>query len=94
MSGKVVICCVVRLRPQTEIGDLTFAAYSCNHLNTKLLAAGDPLDEVQVEVENGLAFARNMRFGFAIDVIAGAARADPDTPWLDAEVRLLRRWAV
>ena len=26
-----------------RIGDLTFAAYSCNNLNTNLLAAGDPL---------------------------------------------------
>ena len=29
-----------------KIGDLTFAAYSCNNLNTNLLAAGDPLLEV------------------------------------------------
>jgi PAS domain S-box-containing protein len=54
-----------------QIGDLTFAAYYYTHLNTYLLAAGDPLDSVQVEVEHGLAFAQNMRFGFAIDSIAG-----------------------
>ncbi|WFU55234.1 AAA family ATPase [Bradyrhizobium pachyrhizi] len=54
-----------------QIGDLTFAAYYYTHLNTYLLAAGNPLDNVQVEVEHGLAFARNMRFGFAIDSIAG-----------------------
>ena len=30
-----------------KIGDLTFAAYSCDQLNTNLLAAGDPLVEVQ-----------------------------------------------
>src|SRR5262245_13212795 len=54
-----------------QIGDLTFAAYYYTHLNTYFLAAGDPLDNVQVEVEHGLAFARNMRFGFAIDSIAG-----------------------
>ncbi|MET4036086.1 PAS domain S-box-containing protein [Bradyrhizobium sp. JR7.2] len=54
-----------------QIGDLTFAAYYYTHLNTYLLAAGDPLDNVQVEVEHGLAYARNMRFGFAIDSIAG-----------------------
>src|ERR1700754_609493 len=54
-----------------QIGDLTFAAYYYTHLNTYLLAAGDPLDNVQVEVEHGFAFARNMRFGFAIDSIAG-----------------------
>ncbi|WP_051677557.1 AAA family ATPase [Bradyrhizobium sp. URHD0069] len=51
-------------------GDLTFAAYCCSHLNTNLLAAGDPLDEVQGEAERGLAFAQKMRFGLAIDSIA------------------------
>ena len=52
-----------------KIGDLSFAAYSCINLNTNLLAAGDPLVEVQREAENGLEFARKARFGFAIDVI-------------------------
>ncbi|WLB01243.1 AAA family ATPase [Bradyrhizobium elkanii] len=54
-----------------QIGDLTFAAYYYTHLNTYLLAAGDPLDDVQIEVEHGLTFARSMRFGFAVDSIAG-----------------------
>jgi PAS domain S-box-containing protein len=54
-----------------QIGDLTYAAYYYTHLDTYLLAAGDPLDEVQVEAERGLAFAQNMRFGFAIGSIAG-----------------------
>ncbi|MCA1396258.1 AAA family ATPase [Bradyrhizobium sp. BRP56] len=54
-----------------QIGDLTFAAYYYTHLNTYLLAAGDPLDNVQVEIEHGLTFARNIQFGFAIDSIAG-----------------------
>jgi len=53
-----------------KIGDLTFVAYCCTHLNTNLLAAGDPLDEVQREAERGLAFAQKMRFGFAVDSIA------------------------
>jgi hypothetical protein len=39
-------------------------------VNTNLLAAGDPLDEAQGEAERGLAFARQMRFGLAIDSIA------------------------
>jgi PAS domain S-box-containing protein len=52
-----------------KIGDLTFAAYSCNNLNTNLLATGDPLGEVQREAENGLSFARNARFGLVIDII-------------------------
>ena len=50
-----------------QSGDLTFAAYCYAHLNTNLLAAGDPLDEVQREAERGLAFAQKMRFGLAID---------------------------
>ena len=52
-----------------KIGDLTFAAYSCNNLNTNLLATGDPLGEVQGEAEKGLDFARNARFGLVIDII-------------------------
>jgi predicted ATPase/signal transduction histidine kinase len=50
-------------------GDLTFAAYSCNNLITNLLTAGDPLAEVQREVETGLEFAKKARFGRAIDMI-------------------------
>ncbi|HEX4651288.1 MAG TPA: AAA family ATPase [Granulicella sp.] len=53
----------------TKIGDLTFAAYSCNNLNTNLLAAGDPLSEVQQEAEQGLDFARKARFGLVVDII-------------------------
>jgi PAS domain S-box-containing protein len=55
-----------------KIGDLCFAVYSCINLNTNLLAAGDPLGEVQREVENGLEFARKagFGFGFVVDVIA------------------------
>jgi Protein of unknown function, DUF417 len=52
-----------------RIGDLSFAAFSRVNLNTNLLAAGDPLSQVQREAENGLEFARKTRFGFAIDVI-------------------------
>jgi PAS domain S-box-containing protein len=53
-----------------RIGDLTFGAYCCAHLNTNLLAAGDPLGEVQREAEHGLAFAQKMRFGLVIDITA------------------------
>jgi hypothetical protein len=52
-----------------NIGDLTFAAYSCNNLNTNLLANGDPLGDTQREVENGLDFARKARFGLVVDII-------------------------
>jgi PAS domain S-box-containing protein len=50
-------------------GDLTFSAYSCHALTTNLLAVGDPLPEVQREVEQGLAFAQKSRFRVAIDLI-------------------------
>ncbi|HTG16342.1 MAG TPA: AAA family ATPase, partial [Blastocatellia bacterium] len=52
-----------------KIGDLTFAAYSCNNLNTNLLGAGDPLGDTQREAENGLEFARKARFGLVIAII-------------------------
>jgi PAS domain S-box-containing protein len=52
-----------------KIGDLTYAGYSCENLNTNLLAAGDPLSEAQPEAENGLEFAQKARFGLVIDVI-------------------------
>jgi predicted ATPase len=52
-----------------ENGDLVFAVYSWINLNTNLLAAGDPLAEVQREAEKGLALAHKTRFGFAIDQI-------------------------
>ena len=53
-----------------RIGDLTFASFSRNNLNINLLAAGDPLGEVRLEVERGLEFAQNSRFGLMIDIIA------------------------
>jgi PAS domain S-box-containing protein len=52
-----------------ENGDLLFAVYSWINLNTNLLAAGDPLAEVQREAEKGLELAHKTRSGFAIDQI-------------------------
>jgi len=52
-----------------KVGDLTYAAYCGNQLNTNLLAAGDPLAEVEREAEQGLAFAQKARFGFVVDRI-------------------------
>jgi predicted ATPase/signal transduction histidine kinase/ActR/RegA family two-component response regulator len=57
-----------------EIGDLTFAAYSCNNLITNLLASGEPLPDIQREAEAGLAFARQIRFGLVIDIITSQLR--------------------
>jgi PAS domain S-box-containing protein len=52
-----------------QVGDLTVAAYCSDALNTNLLAAGDPLAEVQQEAENGLEFAQKVRFGIVTNVI-------------------------
>ncbi len=52
-----------------KAGDLTFAAYSRNNLNTNLLAAGDRLADAQREAEYGLDFARKARFGLVVDII-------------------------
>ncbi len=52
-----------------RVGDLTFAAYSRNHLITNLLSAGDLLADVQREAEDGLEFAQKVRFGLVTDQI-------------------------
>jgi predicted ATPase/signal transduction histidine kinase/CheY-like chemotaxis protein len=57
-----------------EIGDLTFAAYSCNNLITNLLASGEPLPDIQREAESGLEFARKIHFGLVIDIITSQLR--------------------
>jgi len=54
----------------SENGDLTFAAYSCNHLITNLLATGTPLADVEREAEIGLEFVRKAKFGLVEDIIA------------------------
>src|ERR1700754_269698 len=51
-------------------GDIAFAGYSCNHLITNFLAAGDPLAEVEREAESGFEYAQKVRFGFVIDNLA------------------------
>ncbi len=52
-----------------RIGDLTFAAYCCDSLNSNSLTVGEPLSALQSQAEKGLAFARKARFGFVIDLI-------------------------
>jgi PAS domain S-box-containing protein len=52
-----------------RVGDLTFAAYSCDQLITNFLIVGDPLAEVQRETENVLSFVRKTRFGLVVDII-------------------------
>ncbi len=55
-------------------GDLTYAAYSCADLNTNLLASGNPLGEVEHEVENALEFVGKLRFGLIRDLITAQHR--------------------
>ena len=57
-----------------EVGDLKYAAYSCDRLVTVLLAAGEPLGDVQREAEKGLEFARKAKFGYIVDIIIGQLR--------------------
>jgi PAS domain S-box-containing protein len=52
-----------------KVGELTWAAYSRLSLVTQLIAAGDPLVEVQSEAESSAAFAQKARFGLLILVI-------------------------
>jgi PAS domain S-box-containing protein len=55
-------------------GDLTYAAYSRYDLNTNLLASGDPLADVEREVESALEFVGKVRFGLISDVITAQHR--------------------
>jgi len=51
-----------------EAGDMSVVASCGLHLNSNLLAAGDPLVDVEAEAERGLAHAQQTRFGLMIDV--------------------------
>jgi predicted ATPase/signal transduction histidine kinase len=57
-----------------DAGDLSYAAYACIDLITNRFATGDPLGEVEREAEDGLEFARKVRFGLAADCITGQLR--------------------
>jgi tetratricopeptide (TPR) repeat protein len=57
-----------------EAGDVKYAVFSCDRLVTFLLAAGDPLGDVQREAENGLEFARKAKFEYVVDIIIGQLR--------------------
>jgi PAS domain S-box-containing protein len=57
-----------------EDGDLKYAVYSRDRLVTFLLAAGDPLGDLQREAENGFEFARKAKFGYIADILVGQLR--------------------
>jgi PAS domain S-box-containing protein len=53
-----------------RVGDLQYAAYTRNDLNSNLIFAGESLSEAQAEAENGLAFTAKSGFGLGVDIIA------------------------
>jgi predicted ATPase/signal transduction histidine kinase/GAF domain-containing protein len=57
-----------------EAGDLKYATYFRDRLVTLLLAAGDPLSDVQREAEQGFEFARKAKFGYIADILDGQLR--------------------
>ena len=52
----------------SEMGDLTYAAYTSNYLVAHLLASGEPLAETQQQAEKCLSFQQKTRFGLTIDI--------------------------
>ena len=55
-------------------GDLQTASYTRNGLIALLLAAGDPLRDVQRTADEALAFARTAKFGMVADALTGHLR--------------------
>jgi len=53
-----------------QSGDLTYAGYISFNIVTYLLAAGNPLGEVQREAEHYLSIAQKARLGLVIDIFA------------------------
>jgi PAS domain S-box-containing protein len=61
-------------RAAIETGDLTFACYGMIRTVTGLLQRNDPLEMVWRESEMALDFARQARYGDAVDMILGQQR--------------------
>jgi PAS domain S-box-containing protein len=53
-----------------RVGDLQYATYTRNDLNSNLIFSGESLSEALSEAEQGLAFAEKSRFGLAVDIIS------------------------
>jgi PAS domain S-box-containing protein len=67
-AGRALLAEETWERNQQLIFSIEYLTAECELLTvTVCLAAGDPLAEVQKECENGLAFARRVRFGLVIE---------------------------
>src|SRR3954454_17845610 len=67
-AGRALLAEETWERDQQLIFSIEYLTAECELLTvTVSLAAGDPLAEVQKECENGLAFARRVRFGLGIE---------------------------
>ena len=64
-SSRTLLRCA--LDAATSAGDLTFAAYTQRSIVSNLMVSGEPLEHVEREAEQALAFARKVQFGFAAD---------------------------
>ena len=80
--------CAAPSRRRTKPATSLLRRYSCNHLITNLLAAGDPLAEVAARSRARLDFRAKARFGLVIDIITAQLRLDPDAARPDAGIRL------
>lgn len=52
-----------------QTGDLLYATHACWVIASNRLASGDPLPEVQQEIEWGLTVAQKARFGFVVGIL-------------------------
>jgi hypothetical protein len=50
-------------------GDLNYAGFTTVTRITSMIAAGDPLEEVEQHASAGLAFMRQVKFGFCADIL-------------------------
>jgi two-component sensor histidine kinase len=50
-------------------GDLTYAGFTTVTRITSMIAAGDPLEEVEQQASAGLAYMRQVKFGFCADIL-------------------------
>ncbi|MBN3761556.1 AAA family ATPase [Burkholderia sp. Ac-20365] len=53
----------------SESGDLTYTLYTCCDLIQNLVSVGDPLGEVEAEVDKALAISSQIRFGLVNDML-------------------------